>query len=106
KTYSIDVGSAASGGDLGPIQRDVMEPTFEEAVFALEKVGDISEPIKTEFGYHIIQLTDIDQSTNVEFAEVKDDVALQYQRQQAEKQFYDKAEELANLTYENPETLD
>ncbi|WP_417550402.1 SurA N-terminal domain-containing protein [Methylophaga sp.] len=106
KTYSIDVGSAASGGDLGPIQRDVMEATFEEAVFALENVGDISEPIKTEFGYHIIQLTDVDQSTNVEFADVKDEVALQYQRQQAEKQFYDKAEELANLTYENPETLD
>ncbi|THF68515.1 MAG: parvulin peptidyl-prolyl isomerase [Methylophaga nitratireducenticrescens] len=106
KTYSIDVGSAASGGDLGPIQRDVMEPTFEAAVFALENVGDISEPVKTEFGYHIIQLTDIDQSSNVEFADVKDEVALQYSRQQAERQFYDKAEELANLTYENPETLD
>lgn len=106
KTYSIDVGSAPSGGDLGPIQRDVMEPTFEAAVFALENVGDISEPVKTEFGYHIIQLTDIDQSSNVEFADVRDEVALQYRRQQAERQFYDKAEELANLTYENPETLD
>ncbi|MCL5974233.1 MAG: peptidyl-prolyl cis-trans isomerase, partial [Gammaproteobacteria bacterium] len=106
QTYSVDVGSAASGGDLGPIQRDVMEPTFEAAVFALENVGDISEPVKTEFGYHIIQLTDIDQSSNVEFADVKDEVALQFRRQQAERQFYDKAEELANLTYENPETLD
>ena len=106
ETYSIDVGSAASGGDLGVIQRDVMEPAFEEAVFALENVGDISEPVKTEFGYHIIQLTDIDQSSNVEFADVKEKVEQQYKRQQAERQFYDKAEELANLTYENPETLD
>ena len=106
ETYSIDVGSASSGGDLGAIQRDVMEPAFEEAVFALENVGDISEPVKTEFGYHIIQLTDIDQSSNVEFAEVRDEVEQQYKRQQAERQFYDKAEELANLTYENPETLD
>jgi len=106
ETYSIDVGSASSGGDLGAIQRDVMEPAFEEAVFALENVGDISEPVKTEFGYHIIQLTDIDQSSNVDFAEVKDEVEQQYKRQQAERQFYDKAEELANLTYENPETLD
>ena len=106
ETYSIDVGSAASGGDLGAIQRDVMEPAFEEAVFALENVGDISEPVKTEFGYHIIQLTDIDQSSNVEFADVKEKVEQQYKRQQAERQFYDKAEELANLTYENPETLD
>ena len=106
ETYSIDIGSASSGGDLGAIQRDVMEPAFEETVFALENVGDISEPVKTEFGYHIIQLTDIDQSSNVEFAEVKDEVEQQYKRQQAERQFYDKAEELANLTYENPETLD
>ena len=106
ETYSIDVGSASSGGDLGAIQRDVMEPAFEEAVFALENVGDISEPVKTEFGYHIIQLTDIDQSSNVEFADVKEKVEQQYKRQQAERQFYDKAEELANLTYENPETLD
>ena len=106
ETYSVDVGSAASGGDLGAIQRDVMEPAFEEAVFALENVGDISEPVKTEFGYHIIQLTDIDQSSNVEFADVKEKVEQQYKRQQAERQFYDKAEELANLTYENPETLD
>lgn len=106
EAYSVDVGSASSGGDLGTIQRDVMEATFEEAVFALENVGDISEPIKTEFGYHIIKLTDIDQSSNVDFADVKNEVALQYRRQQAERQFYDKAEELANLTYENPETLD
>jgi peptidyl-prolyl cis-trans isomerase D len=98
ETYSVDVGSAASGGDLGAIQRDVMEPAFEEAVFALENVGDISEPVKTEFGYHIIQLTDIDQSSNVEFADVKEKVEQQYKRQQAERQFYDKAEELANLT--------
>ncbi|HCD06511.1 MAG TPA: parvulin peptidyl-prolyl isomerase, partial [Methylophaga sp.] len=106
EAYSVDVGSASSGGDLGTIQRDVMEATFEEAVFALENVGDISEPIKTEFGYHIIKLTDIDKSSNVDFADVKNEVALQYRRQQAERQFYDKAEELANLTYENPETLD
>jgi len=106
KAYSVDVGSASSGGDLGAIQRDVMEANFEEAVFALENVGDITEPVKTEFGYHIIKLTDIDQSSNVEFAEVKDEVAMQYKRQQAERQFYDKAEELANLTYENPEVLD
>lgn len=106
QTYSIDVGSASSGGDLGTIQRDVMEPAFEEAVFALQDVDDISEPIKTEFGYHLIQLTDIDQSSDDEFADVKDEVALQYKRQQSERRFYDKAEELANLTYENPETLD
>ncbi len=82
KTYSTDVGSAANGGDLGIIQRGVMDPAFEEAVFA------------------------IDQAATVEFADIKDKVAQQYRQQQAERQFYNRAEELANLTYENPETLD
>lgn len=106
KNYSTDVGSAANGGELGVIQRGVMDPAFEEAVFALEEVGQVSEPVKTEFGYHFIQLTDVEQAAAVEFADVKDKVALQYRQQQAERQFYNQAEELANLTYENPETLD
>lgn len=106
KSYSVDVGSAESGGDLGFMQRDVMEPAFEEAAFALENVGDVSEPVETEFGYHLIKLTELDQSATVEFSDIRDEVARQYRRQQAERQFYDKAEELANLTYENPETLD
>lgn len=106
KSYSVDVGSAESGGDLGFMQRDVMEPAFEEAAFALENVSDVSEPVETEFGYHLIKLTELDQSATVEFSDIRDEVARQYRRQQAERQFYDKAEELANLTYENPETLD
>lgn len=106
KSYSVDVGSAESGGDLGFMQRDVMEPAFEEAAFALENVGDVSQPVETEFGYHLIKLTELDQSATVEFSDIRDEVAQQYRRQQAERQFYDKAEELANLTYENPETLD
>lgn len=106
KTYSTDVGSAANGGDLGIIQRGVMDPAFEEAAFALTEIGQVSEPVKTEFGYHFIQLTDIDQAATVEFADIKDKVAQQYRQQQAERQFYNRAEELANLTYENPETLD
>jgi peptidyl-prolyl cis-trans isomerase C len=53
---SIDKGSAARGGDLGFFARGRMVPEFEQAVFALEKKGDLSEPVKTQFGYHIIEL--------------------------------------------------
>jgi peptidyl-prolyl cis-trans isomerase D len=103
---SQDPGSAAQGGDLGFFQRDVMEPAFEEAVFALEQVGEISEPVKTEFGYHLIKLTGIRHAEGKSFAEVRDEVEALYRRQQAETVFYDKAEELANLSYENPDNLD
>ncbi|MEC9313646.1 MAG: SurA N-terminal domain-containing protein, partial [Pseudomonadota bacterium] len=60
KAESQDTGSAAQGGDLGYFGRDVMEPAFEEAAFALENVGDISAPVQTEFGYHLIKLTGVE----------------------------------------------
>ncbi len=55
KKYSYDKGSADSGGELGLIRRGNLVKEFEEAAFSLE-VGEISKPVKTEYGYHIIQL--------------------------------------------------
>jgi len=56
--YSIDSITAPRGGDLGYISRGEMIPVFEKAAFALEKKGDISEIIETQFGYHLVKLTD------------------------------------------------
>jgi len=53
---SADKGSAARGGDLGFFARGRMAPDFERAAFALQKKGDLSAPVKTEFGYHVIEL--------------------------------------------------
>jgi peptidyl-prolyl cis-trans isomerase SurA len=57
RKYSDDPGSGAKGGDLGFFERRMMVKPFDEAVFAL-KIGELSEIIKTRFGYHIIQLTE------------------------------------------------
>ena len=57
--YSEDPGSAGRGGDLGSFGPGRMVPTFEEAAFALRNEGDLSEPVETRFGVHLIQLTDI-----------------------------------------------
>lgn len=56
RLYSDDPGSAAKGGELGLFNRGSMQPEFEAAAFSLKKKGDISEIIKTSYGYHIIQL--------------------------------------------------
>lgn len=56
RVYSDDPGSASKGGELGLFNRGSMQPEFEAAAFSLKKKGDISEIIKTTFGYHIIQL--------------------------------------------------
>jgi len=103
---SQDTGSATQGGDLGYFGRDVMDPAFEEAVFALEKEGDVSEPVKTEFGYHLIKLTGIQRPEVQAFEQVRDDVEKRYRLQQAESRFFDDAEQLANLSFENPDSLD
>jgi peptidyl-prolyl cis-trans isomerase D len=103
---SQDTGSAAQGGDLGYFGRDVMDPAFEEAVFALENEGDVTEPVKTEFGYHLIKLTGIQRPDVQAFDQVRNDVEKRYRLQQAESRFFDAAEQLANLTFENPDSLD
>ena len=104
KKYSTDPGSAADGGDLGVFGRGVMVKPFEEAAFKLA-VGQVSEPVRTPFGYHLIRVDEIKPGKGKSFAEVRGQLAKDYIDRQAEEQFYDLAERLVDLTYENPDTL-
>jgi len=104
KKYSTDPGSAADGGDLGVFGRGVMVKPFEDAAFKLA-VGQVSEPVRTPFGYHLIRVDEIKPGKGKSFAEVRAQLAKDYIDRQAEEQFYDLAERLVDLTYENPDTL-
>lgn len=101
---SGDPGSAREGGDLGWFGRGVMEPAFEKVAFSL-KEGEVSDPVRTEFGFHIIEVTGIKPGGVPEFEAIRERVATDYRREQAEKRYYEAAEQLANLSYEHPDTL-
>ena len=102
---SDDIGSRTDGGETGFFARGVMAPEFEDAVFAMDEQA-ISEPIRTEFGFHIIRLKAIKPGGIKPFDEVKADVAATYQREQAEALFFEQAEQLSELVYEQPDTLE
>lgn len=74
KEYSTDTGTAKKGGDLGWFGTGEMVPEFEEAAYALKK-NEISEPIQSQYGYHIIQL--LDKKPKEKFADVKDEMEYQ-----------------------------
>ncbi len=105
RTESDDPGSAESGGDLGFFGRGVMDPAFESAAFELA-VDEISPPVRSAFGYHLIQVTEVRGEAPPSFAELRDTLVEIYRRQQAEQIFFDRSETLANLAYEHPDSLD
>lgn len=104
KRDSTDAGSAAQGGDLGWFARNAMVKPFSDAAFAL-KEGQISAPVLSEFGYHIIQLTGIKPAKVQPLAAVKTDITAELQNQQGGKQFADVAETFSNQVYEQSDSL-
>ena len=104
KVYSEDPGSAINGGDLGFFGKGVMDPSFEQGAFELE-LNQISEPIRSGFGWHLIKVTDIRETSAKPFEEVREELLVDYQREKAEEQYFELAEQLANLAFENPDSL-
>ncbi|MBL0944565.1 MAG: SurA N-terminal domain-containing protein [Hydrogenophaga sp.] len=104
KANSQDPGSAANGGDLDFFGKGAMVPPFEQAVFALRK-GQISDIVETDFGFHIIQLTDIKAPPVKSFAELRPQLEAQLRQQQAQRQYAEAADTFSNLVYEQPQSL-
>jgi peptidyl-prolyl cis-trans isomerase D len=103
---SDDFGSAENGGDLGWIERDVMDPAFEAAAFALKNPGDMSELVKSDFGYHIIKLEELKDSVATPFADVAAEIKQELVDQKAVDKFYELQNELERVAFEYPDSLD
>ena len=104
KANSQDPGSAANGGDLDFFARGAMVKPFEDAVFSLAK-GGISDLVETEFGFHIIQLTDIKAPKQRSFDEMRAEIEASLKKEQAQKQFAETAEAFSNMVYEQADSL-
>ncbi|MGF6806910.1 peptidyl-prolyl cis-trans isomerase D [Paraburkholderia sp. Clong3] len=103
---SQDPGSASKGGDLGYFGRGMIAggQAFDDAVFALKK-DEISGIVQTDFGFHIIKVTDIKPAVTKSFDEVKDQIARELKTQLASKAFTDSSEGFTSLVYEKAKSL-
>lgn len=103
KEKSQDPGSAADGGNLGEVEKNgLFVKSFEDAAFALTKPGQISGVVETEFGFHIIKLDDISEPS---FDSAKEKIVATLRAQKAEQEYKDKAKQLAELAYNNKDSL-
>ena len=102
---SDDTFSAENGGDLSFISRDMMDPAFDESAFGLAEVGDVSQVVETDFGYHIIKLTEIKPEQVTDLADVKDEIRSTLQQDQAMERFYELRARMDEVAFEVPDTL-
>jgi len=106
KELSDDIGSAEFGGDLGWLEPGVMSESFEEAMYALTLENPISDPVQTGFGWHVIQLRDIQPATGMGFEEAREILVREHEEEEAEREFLEMADRLVDIVYEDPTTLE
>ncbi len=104
KKESQDPGSAVQGGDLGFFARGAMVKPFEDAVYAAKK-GDIVGPVQSDFGYHVILVTDVKPANVKSLAEATPEIEASLRKQEASRHMAESAEAFSNVVYEKPDSL-
>jgi peptidyl-prolyl cis-trans isomerase D len=104
KQFSQDPGSAANGGDLGFFERGAMVKAFDDAVFSM-KAGEISPPVESEFGYHIIRLAAVRGGKAKTFEEARPEIEAELKKQLAGRRLAELAESFSNTLFEQPDSL-
>jgi peptidyl-prolyl cis-trans isomerase D len=102
---SKDPGSAQQGGDLGWAQRGMFVGPFEDALFAMA-VGEIRGPVKSDFGYHVLKLEEVEAGHVKTFEEARAEVEADYRKDRAQNIFYDESQKLADQAFSALTELD
>lgn len=106
KADSDDKTSRRNGGSLGWVARGQMPKPIDQALFGLSKVGGVAGPVRTADGWHLIQLLGTRGGAVKPFADVKDQVKAAYLKAKASDLYYQLGDKLANIAYENPDSLE
>ena len=99
KEASQDPGSASEGGDLGFAGPGVYDPAFEDALYALNE-GEVSAPVKSEFGWHIIKLLGVQSPEVPAFESLKPQLVRELKAQQVEQRFVETSKQLEDAAFE------
>lgn len=99
KEFSKDPGSASNGGDLGFAGPGVYDPAFEDALYKLSK-DQVSAPVRTEYGYHLIKLLGVQAPQVPTFASLKDKLTRELKTQQVEQRFVEVTKQLEDAAFE------
>jgi len=105
RAHSDDPGSSNTGGDLGWVERGMMVGPFEDALFAMRE-GEISAPVKTDFGWHVLYLRELKGGTQAPFESVREQLADEERTQALERQFSDLSGQVVDEVYRSPTSLD
>ncbi|ORU90550.1 MAG: peptidylprolyl isomerase [Cycloclasticus sp. symbiont of Poecilosclerida sp. M] len=105
KEFSDDIGSSASGGDLGIVSAGLLEPVLEKPFLRLQE-GEVTDVIQSQYGFQIVKLTELVPSKVESFETAKDKVEQLYKQKIAGEKFYQLGERLTQLSFENPDSLD
>ncbi|WP_149194124.1 peptidyl-prolyl cis-trans isomerase [Luteimonas suaedae] len=105
REHSDDVGSSDAGGDLGWVEPGMMVEAFEQALFAMEP-GEVRGPVRTEFGWHVLQLREVKGGEETPFEEVRDQLATELAETERERAFSELLGRVVDQAYRSPNSLE
>ncbi len=105
REHSDDLGSKAEGGDLGVIEAGMLDAAFEQALFALEEAGQVSDPVRTPDGWHVVQLRELTPGSEQPFEEVRAEIEAEYLENEADRLFSELSGRLIERVYKDPTAL-